>query len=86
MKLDGLAAEWHDRIWATRNTWSEWIDRLREAFASAMSMLEWHYIVEARMQRPRESVTSYIFDKVRLMRPCPQRLSVEAFIRFLFVD
>lgn len=82
-KLTGIAREWHDRVGVGYDAWAEWSGRLRQAFGPKMSMLEWHYLMETRVQRPRESATAYILDKSKLFHQCPQVVQDAECIPFL---
>ena len=82
-KLDGLAAEWHNQIGANQINWAEWLKRLRNSFGRPMSANEWQCLFEARVQMPGESVAAYVFDKVKLLRRCPQALNESGYITYL---
>ena len=82
-KLDGLAAEWHNQIGANQINWAEWLERRRNSFGRPMSAIEWQCQVEARVQQPGESVAAYVFDKVKLLRRCPQALNEAEYITYI---
>ena len=82
-KLTGIAREWHDRVGVGQATWEAWQARFREAFAPKMSMLEWLYLVETRSQRLKETAATYILEKSKLLRQCPEPLGEAAYLPHL---
>ena len=82
-KLTGVAREWYDRIGVGNDTWAAWSTGLRETFGPKMSLLEWHYLMETRVQRHRETASAYILEKTKLFRQCPVPVNDADCIPFL---
>lgn len=82
-KLSGAALSWHDQTGHELLDWDEWIAGLRVLFRPRLSLTEWVYMVERRIQLPTETGVEYAMDKAKILRLCPHPLEEAEMVDFL---
>ena len=64
--LVGAAFTWQERVGDALATWDPWLLGLRNAFEAPLSTSKWQFLVEGRRQRPGESGSNYVMEKLQL--------------------
>lgn len=82
-RLQDTALQWHVQSGHAKLTWDDWSTALIANFSRRLSYAEWYSMMEARVQKPKESGMEYALDKYRLCRLAPTPLPEQASISFL---
>jgi hypothetical protein len=64
--LVGAAYTWQERVGHALATWDPWLLGLRNAFEAPLSTSQWQILVEGRRQKPGESGSNYVMEKLQL--------------------
>ena len=64
--LVGAAFTWQERVGNALATWDPWLLGLRNAFEAPLSTAQWQVFVEGRRQRPGETGSNYVMEKLQL--------------------
>jgi hypothetical protein len=64
--LVGAAFTWQERVGDALATWDPWLLGLRNAFEAPLSTSQWQILVEGRRQKPGESGSNYVMEKLQL--------------------
>jgi hypothetical protein len=83
LKPGSKAEEWQDSVGADKGTWTEWLRAIKLAFNDTMSPLQWEMMVEGRKQAKGESGSSYVLDKVSLLRKRTTPMQEDEMIDYL---
>ena len=64
--LVGAAFTWQERVGDALATWDPWLLGLRNAFEAPLTTSQWQLLVEGRRQKPGESGSNYVMEKLQL--------------------
>ena len=89
-KLVGLALQWQDLTGNWLADWDDWLTALQATFQPRLSLVEWYFRVEQRVQFcfsfPTEPGAQYALEKMKICRLCPHQLPGAEIVNYLSKD